>query len=153
VSDAVSRLVDERDVLDTVHRFAAGMDGRDWSAFRAMFTDEVVIDYSSYRGGEPVTMPADAWVARVRRRFDTLTATQHSLSNARIEVDGDQATCHTYVQAMHVGLLDGVQDWCLVGGEYCDQLVRTSAGWRIRAKRLDARWTIGNPAVINQPTS
>jgi hypothetical protein len=114
-----------------------------------VFTDQVVIDYSSYRGGGATTMAADDWVARVRRRFDTLLATSHALTNARIAVDGDTAVCETYVQAMHVAVIDQAQEWCLVGGEYRDELVRTSGGWLIRAKRLDARWTVGNPAVLN----
>jgi hypothetical protein len=146
-------LVDERDVLDTVHRFAAGMDLRDWDAYRGVFADELVLDYTSYRGGEPVTVAADAWVDRVRRRFSTMLATQHSLTNHRIELDGDEALCRTYVEAMHVALVDGVEEWCVVGGAYDDRLRRTPDGWRIVRKKLDVRWTIGNRAVLDLPQS
>ena len=151
MTDALARLVDERDVLDTVHRFAAGMDLRDWAAYRAVFTDDLVLDYTSYRGGEPVTVAADAWVERVRRRFATMLATQHQLGNHRIEVDGDSARCRTYVEAMHVALVDGAEDWCLIGGEYDDLLRRTPSGWLIERKKLDVRWTIGNRVILDLP--
>ncbi len=146
-----AQVVDERDVLDTVHRFAAGMDLRDWVAYRAVFADEVVVDYTSYRGGEVVTVAADAWVERVRRRFSTMLATQHSLTNHRIEVDGDDALCRTYLEAMHVALVDDVEEWCVIGGEYRDRLRRTPDGWEIVLKRLDVRWITGNRAVLDLP--
>ena len=148
-------LLDERDILDTVHRFAAGMDLRDWDAYRAVFTDEIVIDYTRYRGGEPMTVAADAWVARVCSRFSTMLATSHALTNHRIEIDadGDGALCRTYVEAMHVALVDGVEEWCVIGGEYRDRLVRTADGWRIALKLLDVRWTIGNRVILDLPTA
>jgi 3-phenylpropionate/cinnamic acid dioxygenase small subunit len=147
--DSSSQLRDERDVLDVVHRFAAGMDLRDWDAYRAVFADELVLDYTSYRGGEPTVVPADAWVDRVRRRFLTLLATQHSLSNHRIEVDGDDARCQVYVQAMHVGEIDGVEHWCVVGGQYDDLLARTAGGWHITRKKLEVRWVTGDRRVLD----
>ena len=149
----ITRLVDERDVLDVVHRFAAGMDLRDWDAYRAVFADELILDYTSYRGGEPVVVAADAWVDRVRRRFATMLATQHSLSNHRIELDGDEARCLTYVEAMHVAEIDGVEQWCVVGGQYDDLLRRTPDGWRLTRKKLAVRWTIGDRRVLDLPQS
>jgi len=150
-ADSLSRLLDERDILDVVHRFAAGMDLRDWEAYRAVFADELVLDYTSYRGGEPTVVPADAWVDRVRRRFSTLLATQHSLSNHRLEVEGDDARCLLYVEAMHVAAIDGVEQWCVVGGQYDDQLARTDRGWRITRKKLDVRWVTGDRRVLDLP--
>ena len=147
----IADLVDERDVLDVVHRFAAGMDLRDWDAYRAVFTDELLLDYTSYRGGAPTVVSADDWVERVRRRFATMLATQHSLSNHRIELDGDEARCLTYVEAMHVAEIDGVEQWCLIGGQYDDLVRRTAQGWRISRKKLSVRWTIGDRRVLDLP--
>jgi len=149
----VARLVDERDVLDVEHRFAASMDGRDWATFRSLYADELVLDYTSYRGGDPVTVSAEAWVERVRSRFATLVATQHSLSNHRIEVDGDQARCLAYVEATHIGRIEGAEQWCLVGGQYDDLLSRTAAGWRIVRKKLEVRWVTGDRRILDLPTS
>ena len=144
-------LEDERDVLDVLHRFTAGMDLRDWDAFRSVFAAELLLDYTSYRGGEPVVIPADAWVDRVRRRFSTLLATQHSLSNHRIELDGDEARCLTYVEAMHVAAIDGTEQWCVVGGQYDDLLRRTPDGWLITRKKLSVRWVTGDRRVLDLP--
>jgi hypothetical protein len=82
-----------------------------------------------------------------------MAATQHQLGNHRIELDGDEAVCRTYVEAMHVALVDGEEEWCLVGGEYNDRLRRTPSGWRIVLKKLDVRWTIGNRLILDLPQS
>ncbi len=58
---------DRTDVLDVLARFAHGIDGRRWDLYRSVFTDDVAVDYSSYRTGSVGTMSADEWVDRARR--------------------------------------------------------------------------------------
>ena len=38
---------DRQDVSDVLIRYASGIDGRDWTLFRTVFTDDAMIDYSS----------------------------------------------------------------------------------------------------------
>ena len=142
------RLTDQAAVCDTLYRFAAGIDRRDWRLYRSVFTDEIELDYGSYRAGNTGPMAADAWVDRARLLFTGLDASQHCLYNPRVSVAGDTASCEIYVQAEHVlrDCPDG--DWWTLGGWYSDRLVRAGDGWKIRGKKLTVAWTRGNRGIM-----
>jgi SnoaL-like domain len=36
---------DRQDIFDVLIRYATGIDRRDWSLFRAVFTDDCILDY------------------------------------------------------------------------------------------------------------
>src|SRR5579862_4076426 len=148
------RLIDQAAVCDTLYRFAAGIDRRDWGLYRSVFTDEIELDYSSYRPGNAGPMAADAWVARARQLFTGLDASQHCLYNPRVSVAGDTASCEIYVRAEHIlhdvpgspGSPGG--DWWTLGGWYSDRLVRAGDGWKIRGKKLTVAWSRGNRDIM-----
>jgi 3-phenylpropionate/cinnamic acid dioxygenase small subunit len=144
---------DQLAVCATLYRFAEGLDLRDWPLYRSVFTDEIEVDYSSYRPGSAGLMRADDWVARGRSRLEPLHATQHSLSNPRVSVDGDSAVCLMYVEAMHVVMRDGVPASYLLGGRYVDRLVRAGDSWKIAAVTLQVRWSLGDPSIVDLPVS
>jgi len=62
----------------------------------------VEIDFLSYSGCPAATMSADALLARVRPLFTGLAATQHSMTNPQVDVDGDRTTRRMCMQAEHV---------------------------------------------------
>jgi hypothetical protein len=43
-----SSLEDRVAVLETVYKYALGIDIRDWGLYRSIFTDEIEVDFSSY---------------------------------------------------------------------------------------------------------
>jgi ketosteroid isomerase-like protein len=136
---------DRLDVLDAVLRFAAAIDSRDWAAYRAAFTDDITIDYSSYRPGSIGPMPADDWVDRATQLFPGLDATQHTITNARVTIDGDRATCESYVRAAHA--LDGAV--YTIAGHYTHGLTRPDPGrWLIHHVALRVAWTEGDREVL-----
>jgi len=137
---------DRLEVVDTVYRFAAAIDGRDWIAYRSVFTDEITIDYSSYRPDSIGRMAADDWVARGTRLFPGLDATQHCLFNPRVTVTPDGAVCETYVRAEHA--LDGAL--YTIGGHYTHRLQRDRDGWRINHVALRVAWTQGDSTLLDR---
>ena len=139
-------------VCATLYTFAQGIDTRDWALLESVFTDPFAYDYTSHRPDAHGVLTPAAWVAARRLRFGTMKATQHSMTNPRVVVDGDTARCRMYVEAWHVADVDGAETWCTIGGEYHDELVRTPEGWRISTLRLERRWTVGDPAVLDLPT-
>ncbi len=139
-------------VCATLYRFAQGIDTRDWGLLASVFTDPFEYDYTSHRPGSGGVITPDEWVAARRRRFGTMTATQHTMTNPRVTAEGDTAHCRMYVEAWHLADIEGRSEWCTIGGEYLDDLVRTDDGWLITKLRLDRRWTVGNPAVLELPT-
>lgn len=144
----VRRLIDQAAVCDTLYRFAAGIDQRDWALYRSVFTDEIELDYSSYRAGNAGLVAAGHWVERARTLFTGLDASQHTLTNPRVSVAGDTATCDIYVQAEHFLLGAEGDHWWTIGGWYSDRLVREGTGWKIRGKKLTVAWTRGNRGIM-----
>jgi hypothetical protein len=144
-------LVDRALIVETVYLYATAVDSRDWKLYRSIFTDVIDVDFSSYfQGGEPgwVTVPADAWVDSASAPFAALEATQHSLSNPRVTIDGDRATCVVYMQAEHFLANREGDNYHTVGGYYTHTLVRTAAGWRLSQIKLTVRWQRGNKHIM-----
>ena len=111
-------------------RYAAALDARDWHAYRALFTDEIAIDYGSIGS----LVAADEWTNRCRA-LEGFDATAHQLHNIVAAIDGDHATVTSIVDAVHVV---GVEDRALLGdliGRYTHCLVRQD-GWKIAGVTL-----------------
>lgn len=133
------------EVLDVLGRFAHGIDGKDWALYRSVFTDEVDVDYSSYRPGSAGRMPADAWVDRARRLFPGLDASMHVLSNAWLQHAGDgQVAVRTSVRADH--FLDGAR--YTLGGHYLHRLERGEHDWAVSGVALTMTWQEGDRALL-----
>jgi hypothetical protein len=142
---------DKLAVAETVYRYAIGIDTRDFTLYRSIFTPEVAIDFTSYNDGEAAVMTADEWVRTVRPLFTGLAATQHSMTNPLAAVDGDRATCRMYMQAHHVYQADDPASWFTIGGYYDDTLVRCAdgpAGWLLTGVTLTVLWRCGDPAIM-----
>lgn len=121
---------DRLDIIDVLVRYATGIDRRDWPLFRTVFTDDCELDYGEigkWSGVDAVTEFMDQSHAMAGH-------TMHRLSNYAIAVDGDTATARTYID----GLIMAQDNNSGVNavGFYDDELVRTSAGWRIARRRF-----------------
>jgi 3-phenylpropionate/cinnamic acid dioxygenase small subunit len=143
-------VVDEWAICRTLYRFAAGIDTRDWELYRSVFTDDIELDYSSYRPGSVGHMRADDWVARGSVLFTGLDATQHCLYNPLVSVAGDVADLTMYVQAEHFLTNADGDNWFTLGGYYRDRLVREESGWKIAEKKLVVTWNRGNRNILAQ---
>jgi len=139
-------------ISDVVHAYATGLDQRDWSLYRSIFSDEIEMDFSSI-GLRSGSYKADDWVRDAARLFAGFSATQHTSTNHVHELRGDEATCTSNMQAEHFvareegdGLADGDERWT-IGGYYTNELVRLPAGWKLRKVTLSVTWSSGNPEV------
>jgi len=114
-------------LADAVTAYAMALDARDWAAYRALFEDEIEVDYSSL-GSIHAVMPAQAWVDRckVLGAFD---ATHHKVTNIQVELRGDEAVVTAYVDAAHfIGELQG-----FACGTYVHRFRRRASAWKIAA--------------------
>ena len=144
-------LIDRAEIVDTVNRYATGIDRCDWEMYRGIFTKTVQYDFSSWSGAEPGPIEADDWVARVGNTLSAFDATQHVLTNHRVFLNGDEATCVAYMAAHHHFVSDtGERQMHSIGGYYTDHLVRTPEGWRIDAVKLTVTWEMGDRALFAQ---
>ena len=141
-------LADRLEILELTSSFGLLIDARDWDALERLFDDTVQVDYTSLNGGDPQSTTPGELIGGWRGVLDQLDATQHLIAGHVIVLDGDHATCGAAVQGTHVlGNASGAPIWT-VGGRYDFGLVRTAAGWRIRALTLTVQWATGNQHVM-----
>lgn len=116
---------DRQDITDLLVRYATGIDRRDWSLFRTVFTDDCVLDYGeigTWNGVDAVTEFMELSHAMAGH-------TMHRMTNQVIAVDGDSAQARTYVDAL---IMAGDNNSGVNAiGLYDDEIVRTDRGWRI----------------------
>lgn len=125
-------MTDERSIEDTLIRYTLGCDRRDWELFGQVFVPDVSFCYD----GEHWLQGRDKLVRMIRHFLEHCGPSQHLLGNTRISITGDEAETACYVRAAHAGRGDRSAQVYEVWGEYCDKLVRTAEGWRIRERRL-----------------
>jgi hypothetical protein len=139
-------LLDRAEISDVFHRYALGVDTRDWGMFRSCFTDDVVADFTSLWPGV-VIRGADEWVAVAQSAVNGLDATQHIITNHSHDIQGDTAKCTSYLQAQHVFKNDLGGDQNVIAGYYTYDMLRTTDGWRIKNYSLTVTWTTGNAGI------
>ncbi|MGC2654450.1 MAG: nuclear transport factor 2 family protein [Mycobacterium sp.] len=133
---------DRQDVTEVLLRYATGIDRRDWSLFRTVFTDDCELDYGDIGTWQGV----DAVTDFMQKAHAAAGHTLHRVTNPVIAVDGDRAEARTYVDALV--MLSDNQSGVNGIGYYDDEMVRTAAGWRIARRRFTTVRvaTVGEPA-------
>ena len=126
----MSESEDRQEITDVLIRYATGIDTRDWSLFRTVFTDDCRLDYGeigSWDGVDAVTgFMVDAHAAAGH--------TMHRITNPAVSIDGDTARARAYVDALIMAPdnASGVN----AAGYYDDEFVRTPRGWRLHRRRF-----------------
>ena len=127
---------DRAAITDILYGWCTAIDTRNWAGMRALLTDPVHIDYSS-NGSISGHMPVEQWIDRLKglHGFDR---TLHMVTNPVVTVEGDTATCVSYVNAMHFLLHEGRRYGAHACGVYTHQLARQpGGGWKITAAKFD----------------
>lgn len=141
---------DERiTIAQTVYKYATALDNRDWELHRSIFTDEVEMDFESWNRIPLHRIAADDLKANIRVFFAGLDATQHSMSNPTVTIDGDRAECIVYMQAEHFLHDTAPSRRFVIGGYYTDQLIREAGGWKISAVKLTVLWQQGDRSFMD----
>jgi len=137
-------LLDEREIVRGLNRFARILDGRQWEAVGEVFADDVGFDYGDGRDQSGLEAMRDQF----RRFLDRCGPSQHLLGSIMVEVDGDQALSRAYVQARHQSPDPRPDALFDTNGEYVDHWERRREGWRI--VRRDVVWfsQTGDPSIV-----
>jgi len=141
-------LLDRAEISDVFHRYAQGVDTRDWKLWRTCFTDDVVADFSSIWSGG-IWQSADELVAAGKRLISGLDATQHIITNHTHDIQGDTAKCTSYLHAQHVLKNDLGGDHNVLAGYYTYNMARTPEGWKIKSYSLTVTWATGNAGIFD----
>ncbi|WP_010125933.1 nuclear transport factor 2 family protein [Sphingomonas sp. KC8] len=137
-------VADRLEINELLARYCHALDQKDWPAFHAVFTDDATLDFTAFGGPKGTAGELEAFLAPV---LDSLIASQHMVSTVIVDIDGDQAKARSAaIVPMTALAADGGEQTSLSGLWYEDQLVRTSAGWRIRYRRQVRGWAIASLA-------
>jgi hypothetical protein len=126
-------------------RYANAIDELDFGALATVFTPDARASY----GGGPWLVGVDAIIEYVSPLRE-LGASFHLMGNMQIDLDGDRARSTTR-SLTHLIAADGVLRARAL--RYRDQLVRTSAGWRITERVHAAQWMWEGTATLFTPGS
>lgn len=132
-------LSDKIEIQELLARYARGVDSKDWELWRAVFTPEATIDYSSAGAIVGIRDEVAAWL---EAGLATVPMTQHFISNIEIDLDGDRATARAmFYNPM---LLPGMEEQSYCGGYYHHDLVRAPDGWKSERLIEENMWFV-NP--------
>ncbi|TYQ19026.1 UNVERIFIED_ORG: SnoaL-like protein [Zoogloea ramigera] len=141
---------DKLAAVDALYRFAAGIDLRDQSLLASALAENAVSDFrpAAAKAGfdYPVIEGRDVIVAALRASLATLDTT-HSVTNARVTIDGDTARLDALVEAQHVPRSDPTRHY-LMKNRYDVELARAGDGWVITRNTVDNIWRTGDIAVL-----
>ena len=137
-------LLDIQAIRDVVMRYSRGADRCDRELLASVFHDDATLEYGTFFRGSAL-----AYIDQVLHALRTDSfATQHTVSNVLVELDGDQAYVEAYAVAYHhrtgtrrpeeSGRLD------LWGGRYVDRFERRSGEWRIANRNCVIDWTFAS---------
>jgi len=141
--DPISTLLDRQAIVDLTHTYCWALDSRNLALLDDVFVPEAVAELRSrpLEGREAIR-------DRIATALEPLDATQHTVTNHHVVIDGDRATSRCYLHSQHVREAAVGGPLYVIAGRYEDELVRTPDGWRISLRRLVQVWTDGNLEVV-----
>ena len=141
---------DKLAAIETLYRFAAGIDLRDYELLSSAFAPDAVSDFrpaAAKAGFEyPVLQGRDSIVAALSGSLKSLDTT-HSVSNPRVIIDDETARLDALVEAQHVPSGDPSRHY-LMKNRYDVELVRLDGTWVIQRVTIDNVWRSGDPTVL-----
>jgi SnoaL-like domain len=136
-------LADRQEVEDALLSYCRGIDRLDGTSVRAAFHAGAML-----HGYSPEPMSIEVFLDRV---LDSLSAkfiaTQHRVSNIRIEPSDAGARCESYVLASHVQTTDEGQRLHTFAGRYIDRFTHVDGHWRIAERALRHDWSTITPVT------
>lgn len=135
-------LADRLAIDEVLVRYCRGIDRCDGDELRRVFAPDAVLDY----GVGP--QARDGTIDQLLAGLRAMRLTQHSISNALVEIDGDRARAETYCTALHILGLPGQEIEMVVGGRYLDRLERRDGAWQIAERLYVMDWNRQGPATM-----
>jgi 3-phenylpropionate/cinnamic acid dioxygenase small subunit len=131
----VEELTDRYEIDELLNRYVTALDDNDFEQLNSVFTPDAHISYADVGiDGDYATV--SKWLAAQRPNRRVWL---HLVGNRRIALEGDEAhvvSTYFFVGVSHEGRTS------FTGGEYYDQVVRTTDGWRI-AERIEKQlWAL-----------
>lgn len=147
----VRELRDRAEIADALYRFGLGQDLQDRELFASSFAPDAELDFrpAAVKAGigSALMTGRDFIVDAILGLFGGRVDTTHTVTNPRIEVDGDTARLTALVEAQHLLTADHSTS-ALLKNIYAVDLVRDGRRWVMTRVHIDNVWFTGEPAKI-----
>jgi len=142
-----AELLEKAAIRETLVRYAAGIDRRDWDLMLSCFTDDVWAIFQGNdlgRGRDKILAYINSAAAGFR-----IISSVHFLGNMYIELDDDRATADTYGIGYLVYDTGAGPTLRMRHLHYLDELVRANDGsWMIAKRILTNDWERHTPVDV-----
>lgn len=131
----VRGLVDRQEITDTIYRYAATIDVKDYEGLRTVFTDDVVAQYA----GAPEIRGADTLVGWIREMSPTSKYQHHLLNVYDVRIEGDVSSVYAYHTSHQIDEATPDTVYVIVA-RYRDEVRRVDGRWLISDLRMEVGW-------------
>lgn len=116
-------------------------DTHKWEKLLRIFNKKVLLDYSSFIGGQPTLLNANQIIDNWKRFLPGFDKTMHFIDIKKIQITGKQADCFSSVMAVHY--IKNYQSW-KVYGYYRHHLIKSENGWKVDKMQFILTFQEGN---------
>jgi hypothetical protein len=137
-------------VVDALHRFTWGMDTDDGALIASAFAEKGVADFSPVAKRIGITFPpleGRDTIQKALTPFAEGLITSHTVGNARVEINGNQATLRALVEAQQITKAN-TSRFILLKNDYQVALVKEGDTWLITRMTIDNIWSQGDAKVL-----
>ncbi len=136
------------EIIQAITAIFNGADEHNWSKIENVMLPNVLLDYTSFFGGEPsIQTPkqiTNSW-AGFLPGFDK---TNHNLFDFKVTIDNDIATVINAIKGDH--FIDN-ENW-IVEGTYENELVKTNGKWLVSKLKFNFASQSGNLTLLAKAT-
>ena len=130
----------EQQIINSVKQVFEAADARNWPQVADAFASQVLLDYTSMAGGEPVTLTPDQIVGSWKGLLPGFDKTRHMIHDFEVSIDGSKARVAHDGTANHY--LNG-ETWTVVGN-YELELIQQAGEWKVNAMKFNMEFMDGN---------
>lgn len=127
-------------IANTLARYFAAVDGRDWGDLERLMTNPFHLDYSSFGAGDPVDLDPAAVLDGWKQLLPGFEHTHHQIGNLDVDVGAEEARARCYVTATHQ--IDE-RVWTVVG-TYEVALRRDAEDWKLSELQFLFKYQAGD---------
>lgn len=131
-------------IIETVNRLFVAVDSREWNTVKSIFSETVILDYSSMSGGEPAELSADTIIQAWKALLPGFDQTHHQLGNYLININPTTAEVFCYGTATHYLSNESKNNLWTVVGTYDLILKKAENDWKICQMKFNLRYIDGN---------
>lgn len=139
----IAAVADKVEIQELLYRYCRGLDRVDIECMKATFHPDAILNYGVFEGNP---QQYGEWALQF---LHSVGPTQHNITNAVIELDGDKATCECYVIIAQGDESAGDAVDVIVYGRYLDRFERRNGVWKISYRQILIDWHQNLPRTAN----